>query len=72
MIIFLSAVNMEDFLVKASLEIPSMVGVKFSDKDLVDLLGCVFVSGGKFNLLYGCDEASTNGWSQKYKQTFCF
>jgi hypothetical protein len=42
-------------------EIPSLVGVKFSSKDLVDLIGCVHVPAPnrddkKFNLMYGCDE----------------
>ncbi|OWF43497.1 N-acetylneuraminate lyase B-like [Mizuhopecten yessoensis] len=48
--------NMEDFLNRAKDEIPNMAGLKFSDKDLVDLIGCSFVDGGRYNLLYGCDE----------------
>lgn len=48
--------NMEDFLIRAKEEIPNLAGVKFSDKDLVDLIGCRFVEDGRFNLLYGCDE----------------
>ncbi|XP_053402198.1 N-acetylneuraminate lyase-like [Mercenaria mercenaria] len=51
----------EDFLKVAAKEIPSLVGVKFSSKDLVDLIGCVHVAAPnrddkKFNFLYGCDE----------------
>lgn len=51
----------EDFLVAAAKEIPTFVGVKFSSKDLVDLIGCVHVEAPnradkKFNLVYGCDE----------------
>lgn len=51
----------EDFLKAAVKEIPSLVGVKFSSKDLVDLIGCVHVPAPnrddkKFNLMYGCDE----------------
>lgn len=51
----------EDFLTAAVSEIPSLVGVKFSSKDLVDLIGCAHVSTPnraekRFNILYGCDE----------------
>ncbi|WAR13471.1 NPL-like protein, partial [Mya arenaria] len=53
--------NVEDFLKAASAEIPSLVGVKFSSKDLVDMLGCVHVPAphrddGKYNLVFGTDE----------------
>ncbi|WAR13443.1 NPL-like protein [Mya arenaria] len=49
--------NVEDFLKAASAEIPSLVGVKFSSKDLVDMLGCVHVPAphrddGKYNLVF--------------------
>lgn len=51
----------EDFLKAAIREIPTLVGVKFSSKDLVDLIGCVYVQAphredNKFNLMFGCDE----------------
>ncbi|XP_056009580.1 N-acetylneuraminate lyase B-like [Ostrea edulis] len=46
--------NMEDFMSKAQGVIPNLVGIKFSSKDLVDMIGCVFK--GKVNVLYGCDE----------------
>ncbi|XP_052232211.1 N-acetylneuraminate lyase-like [Dreissena polymorpha] len=54
-------VNIEDFLVMASKEIPSLVGAKFSSKDLVDFLGCTQLtapnrSDSKYNLMFGCDE----------------
>lgn len=39
---------------KAQGVIPNLVGIKFSSKDLVDMIGCVFK--GKVNVLYGCDE----------------
>lgn len=53
--------NVEDFLKAASGEVANLVGVKFSSKDLVDMIGCVHVKApnrqdGRFNLVYGCDE----------------
>ena len=49
------AVNMEDFACKAKLEIPNFTGIKFSSKDLPDMIGVVF---NGFNVLYGCDEVA--------------
>jgi len=53
--------NIEDFLKAGVKEIPTLVGVKFSSKDLVDLIGCVYVDAphradNRFNMMYGCDE----------------
>ena len=53
--------NIEDFLREGVKEIPTLVGAKFSSKDLVDLIGCVYLEAPnrenkKFDLLYGCDE----------------
>lgn len=47
---------MEDFLRKSKKVIPNLAGVKFSSKDLVDMIGCVFQD--KMNVLFGCDEVS--------------
>ncbi|KAJ8300578.1 hypothetical protein KUTeg_022097 [Tegillarca granosa] len=57
-----SLVNMEDFLTQAKDKIPTLNGIKFSSKDLVDMIGCVHVDGGKFNILYGCDEQLMAGF----------
>ncbi|KAL4234399.1 hypothetical protein ACF0H5_006046 [Mactra antiquata] len=58
--------NNEDFLKAASKEIPSLVGIKFSSKDLVDLIGCVHVNAPnrdskRYNMLFGCDEMVMSG-----------
>ena len=58
--------NIEDLLREGTKEIPSLVGAKFSSKDLVDLIGCVFLeapnkNNKKFELLYGCDEVNIIG-----------
>ena len=60
---FCYVVNIEDLLREGAKEIPSLVGAKFSSKDLVDLIGCVFLeapnkNNKKFELLYGCDEVN--------------
>ncbi|XP_062602728.1 N-acetylneuraminate lyase-like isoform X1 [Saccostrea cucullata] len=46
--------NMEDFIRKAKEKIPNLAGIKFSSKDLVDMIGCVFQEN--VNVVYGCDE----------------
>ncbi|CAC5384614.1 E4.1.3.3 [Mytilus coruscus] len=50
--------NMEDFSYRAQKEIPNFGGVKFSSKDLPDMIGVVF-SG--VNVLFGCDEQFVGG-----------
>jgi len=57
--------NVENFLRAASAEIPSLVGVKFSSKDLVDMLGCVHVvapnrDDKRYNMVFGTDEVMPN------------
>ncbi len=44
------------FLRLASKKIPNLVGVKFSHSDLSDLLECSILDGGRFEVLFGCDE----------------
>lgn len=44
------------FLRSASEKIPNLAGVKFSHTDLADLLDCMTLEGGKFDILFGCDE----------------
>lgn len=46
---------MEDFSYRAQKEIPNFGGIKFSSKDLPDMIGVVF-SG--VNVLFGCDEVT--------------
>ncbi|XP_063420230.1 N-acetylneuraminate lyase-like [Mytilus trossulus] len=50
--------NMEDFSYRAQKEIPNFGGIKFSSKDLPDMIGVVF-SG--VNVLFGCDEQFVGG-----------
>ncbi|HMR15654.1 MAG TPA: dihydrodipicolinate synthase family protein [Mariniflexile sp.] len=48
--------NMLDFLEVASKEIPTFVGIKFTNNNLIDYLHCKNFENGKFNILFGFDE----------------
>lgn len=41
--------------------IPSLAGVKYTSADLVDFQRCVAAGGGRFTLLWGCDESLLAG-----------
>ncbi len=47
---------MIEFLRLASSQIPNLAGIKFSHTDLADLAECQVFEGGRFDLLFGCDE----------------
>ena len=58
---FTFSVNMETFLKSAAVDVPNLVGLKFSDNDLVDMIGCVHVEAPhrdekRYNILFGCDS----------------
>tara|TARA_R110002012_G_scaffold318604_1_gene537345 strand:- start:41012 stop:41926 length:915 start_codon:yes stop_codon:yes gene_type:complete len=61
--------NMIDFLKLASKEIPQLVGIKYTNNNLIDYLHCKNFENGKYNLLFGFDEIfvaslslGANGW----------
>ena len=47
---------MDEFLVQAEPEIPTLAGIKFTSSDLMQLQLCTHHAGGKFDIPYGCDE----------------
>jgi len=47
---------MAEFLEAAPTRIPNLMGIKYTAADLVDFQLCRGVDGGRFNLLFGCDE----------------
>lgn len=49
------------FLVQARERIPNLVGLKFSNDDLVELQECVQLDGGAFDALFGSDECLLAG-----------
>ena len=48
---------MPDFLKTAGERIPSLAGLKYSDGDLMDFGQCLDFSDGRFDILFGVDEA---------------
>jgi N-acetylneuraminate lyase len=48
---------MDRFLAQASLRIPNLAGVKFSNPDLVSYRRCLDTADGRFDLPWGVDEA---------------
>lgn len=49
------------FLSQARERIPNLVGLKFSNNDLVELQECVQLDGGAFDVLFGSDECLLAG-----------
>ena len=47
---------MVDFLKAAAGRIPNLAGIKFSWQDLMDFGLCRNLDGGRFEMLFGCDE----------------
>jgi len=45
-----------DFLGEAESVIPNLAGLKFSNSDLMTFQLCLHAAGGKFAVLWGCDE----------------
>jgi N-acetylneuraminate lyase len=47
---------MPQFLEKASAQIPTLAGLKFTNPDLMAYQLCLRAEGGRFDVAYGCDE----------------
>lgn len=47
---------MPDFLERAPARIPTLVGLKFSNPDLMAYQLCLAADGGRFDVAFGCDE----------------
>ncbi len=50
------ALSMVDFLRVGSEQLPTLVGIKFSDRKLEEMQACLHVDGGRFDILFGVDE----------------
>ncbi len=48
--------SMPDFLAQAPARIPTLAGMKFTNPDLMALQFLLHADGGKWDILYGCDE----------------
>lgn len=53
--------RMAEFLETAAECIPTLAGLKFSNTDLVSLQECLALDGGRYNVLFGCDEMMLAG-----------
>lgn len=51
---------MEEFLDAVGSRLPTLRGIKYSSLDLQQLGRCVVHSGGKYAMLYGCDQVTAN------------
>jgi N-acetylneuraminate lyase len=49
-------ISLRDFFLEAQNKIATLVGAKFSHPDLMDLLRCLRLMDGKFDILFGLDE----------------
>lgn len=55
--------RMLELLARAKQELPTLAGIKFSSFELDDLIQCVHFDGGRYNILFGCDEMLLAGLS---------
>ncbi|MGE0759216.1 MAG: dihydrodipicolinate synthase family protein [Pirellulaceae bacterium] len=52
---------MLEFLERAKPRIPNLVGIKYSNTDLVQLQECLRAGSGEYQVLFGCDEILITG-----------
>jgi N-acetylneuraminate lyase len=53
--------SMVEFLLQGQERIPNLVGLKYTNPDLLQLQEVIHLEGGRFQVLYGCDEALLAG-----------
>jgi N-acetylneuraminate lyase len=53
--------SMLEFLKLADDLLPNLAGIKFTSPDLYDFQSCTLYKGGKYNMLWGTDEALLSG-----------
>jgi N-acetylneuraminate lyase len=49
--------SMVDFLTRGPKQIPNLAGIKYTNMDLAQLQECLHLDDGRFEILFGCDEA---------------
>ncbi len=54
---------MAEFLEKGSKEIPNLNGIKFTSNDFMEMMECINLEGGRFDILNGFDEMLLCGLS---------
>lgn len=53
--------DMVQYLELARKKIPTLAGIKFSSENLMEFADCTALDGGRFNMLFGCDEILLSG-----------
>ena len=53
--------NMSEFIPKAAETIPNFAGVKFTHNNFMDMMQCLNLDGGKWDILHGYDEVLLAG-----------
>jgi len=56
-------ISMVEFIKKAPAEIPNFVGIKFTANNLMEMLHCMQLDNGKWDILHGYDELLLAGLS---------
>lgn len=51
-----SAITMYDLLNAVNGSIPNFAGIKYTHEDFMDFLSCMYVDGGRYDMLWGRDE----------------
>ncbi len=54
-------IKMNDFLKIAGKEIPNLAGIKFTNNDMMDMMDCMDIEDGKYDILHGHDETLLAG-----------
>jgi N-acetylneuraminate lyase len=49
-------ISMVEFLQKAKEQIPNLAGIKFTDNNFMDMIQCLELDNGKWDILHGYDE----------------
>lgn len=49
-------ISMIEFIQKATKQIPNLVGIKFTDNNFMDMMQCLELDNGKWDILHGYDE----------------
>lgn len=55
--------SMVEFLRRGRERIPNLRGIKYTNSNLAQFQECVQLDDGRFDILFGCDEALLAGWS---------
>ncbi len=57
------SLSMPDFLKQAQKVIPNLAGIKFTHRNMMEMLQCLHVDSGKWDVLHGFDEELLGGLS---------